>query len=419
MSITWNTIWEAHPDLFIVRNWLECPEDKKKENRLSPLFDYFMGCETTLRVGIIASSSTMHEEEFLLAGVLWGNRLSNGAKTVIYFVAPDFSLAFLNGVSKIGGNISARAVYWREKLTPSLYLIPEDHQGSQSRYPLGEERPDWKHWGQSLNPVAQQQLKIVNTFFDSLSCRRIRIELKPQHIAFLWGNFEIAEVRRKGKKFELNSKVKWLKNNAYILKWQKQGWVDASGSLNSEFCMVILEILDYLESLEKEGQLRTQDLLALRLHQGEGVIKSLWGCPWPWPWLPKERSQNSVLELAGWYFYQGNGQLIVVCPIFEKPLLKASQSILLASVLEKSLLLVWAKDEQGNALVWDGRVYWLTTLGMEEDLRRWYCWLDDTDKFPIWTLPGNWQEKGIYELNCRTPLNNSLMEKSYSYTLTN
>jgi len=414
VSITWNIIWEGHPDIFITNNWLECPEDKIKENRLSPLFSYFMGGETSLRVGIIASSSVIREEEFLLAGILWGNRLSNGAKTVIYFVAPNFSVAFLNGVSKIGGNISARAVYWREKLTPSLYLIPEVNQRGQSRYSLGEERPDWKRWGQSLNPVAQQQLRIVNTFFDSLAARHVRVEIKPQHIALLWGNLEIAEVRRKGKKFELNSKVKWLKNSEQILKWQKQGWVDASGSLNSEFSTVILKILDYLESLEKEGKLRTQDLLALWLHRGDGVLKSLWGSPWPWPWLPKERSENSVLELEEWYFFQGDGQLSVICPIFEKPLLKASQSILLACVLEKSLLLVCAKDVHGDSLVWDGRVHWLTTLGMEEELRRWSCWLNDIDKFPIWTLPEDWQKKGIYELNCRTLLNHSLMQKGYS-----
>ncbi|MDR3602790.1 MAG: hypothetical protein P4L49_20325 [Desulfosporosinus sp.] len=415
MSITWNMIWEAHSDVFIAQNWLECPEDKKKANRLPLQFTYFMGGETTLRVGIIASSSIIREEEFFLAGILWGNRLSNGAKTVIYFVAPDFSAAFLNGVSKIGGIISARAVYWREKLTPSLYLIPEEQISSRSRYALGEKRPDWKRWGQGLNPVAQQQLATVNTFFDDLACRRVHREMKPQHIAFLWGNFEIAEVRRKGKKFELSSKVKWLKNNEQIIKWQKQGWVDASDSLNMEFCTAILSILDYLESLEKAGKLRSQDLLALWLRQGSGILQSLWGSPWPWPWQPKERGENSVLELEQWYYFQGNGQLSVVCPIFEKPLAKAARSILLTGVLERSSLLVQAKDEQGNPLVWDGQVHWLTTLGMEEEIRRWYCWLKDVDKFPIWTLPENWRDKGIYELNCQNTLMIPLrLQKDYS-----
>lgn len=415
MSITWNKIWEAHPDVFIARNWRECPEEKKKTSRLPPQFAYFVGGETTLRVGIIASSSILREEEFLLAGVLWGNRLSNGAKTVIYFVAPDFSPFFLNAISKIGGNISARAVYWREKLTPSLYLIPEEQQSSRLRYALGEERPDLKRWGQSLNPVAWQQLIIVNSFFSQLASRRVRVEIKPQHIDFLWGNFEIAEVRRRGKKFELSSKVKWLKTNEQTLQWQKQGWVDASGSLNREFCTVILSILDYLESLEQEGKLRSQDLLALWLHQGDGVLKSIWGSPWPWPWLPKERGENIVIELKEWYYFQGDGQLSVICPIFEKPLMKATRSILLASVLERSLLLVHAKDEQGDTLIWDGRVHWLTTHSMEEELRRWYCWLKDMDMFPIWTLPEDWQDKGIYELNCRsTSVSHSFMQKIHS-----
>ncbi|GAB6156243.1 hypothetical protein JCM17380_49950 [Desulfosporosinus burensis] len=415
MSITWNMIWEAHPDAFIVKNLKEYPDDKKKASRLPAQFAYFMGGETTLRVGIIASSSVPREEEFLLAGLLWGNRLSNGAKTVIYYVAPNFSTSFLTGLTKIGGTIFARAVYWREKLSPSLYPIPEKQTSNQPRYVLGEERPDWKRWAEGLNPVVRQQLTTVRSFFSHLAARRVRIEIKPQSISFLWGHFEIAEVRRKGKKFELSTKVKWLKKGEQMVKWQKQGWVDASGSLNPEFCATIVSILDYLESLEQEGKLRTQDLLALLLHQGDGVLKSLWGSPWPWPWLPKERAENSVMELEEWYFYQWNGQLSVVCPIFEKPLTKAAQSVLLASVLERSMLLVFAKDDKGDPLVWDGRVHWLTALGKEEELRRWYCWLTDVDKFPIWTLPENWQDKGIYELNCQgSLLNHSLMQKGYS-----
>lgn len=414
MSITWNIIWESHPDVFIARYWREYPEDKKRASRLPLQYNYFMGGETTLRVGIIASSTINREEEFLLAGLLWGQRLSNGAKTVIYYVAPDFSKSFLTGLSKIGGIIDARAVYWRAKLTPSLYPIPEKQLHSRSRYSLGEERPDWKRWGEGLNPVARQQLITVKDFFSKLGNRGVRIVVKNQTINFIWGNFEIAELRRKGKKFELNSKVKWLKSSEHIMKWQKQGWVDSSGSLNPDFCAVITDILNYLETLQQEGKLRSQDLIALLLDKGDGALKMLWGGTWDWPWLPKDRSESSVIELEEWSFFQGNGQLSVVCPIFEKPLLRAARSIILASELERSTLLINAKDNQGNSLIWDGRVHWLTTLGKEEELRRCYSWLNDVGKFPIWTLPEDWRENGIYELNCQSDyLNHSLMQRDY------
>ncbi|WP_052090747.1 hypothetical protein [Desulfosporosinus sp. HMP52] len=414
MSITWNSIWETHPDVFIVKEWKEYPEDKKRASRLPLQYAYFMGGETTLRVGIIASATINREDEFLLAGLLWGHRLSNGTKTVIYYVAPDFSTSFLTGLSKVGGIIDARAVYWREKLMPSLYPIPEKQLFSRVRYPMGEDRPNWKRWGESLNPVARQQLVTVNNFFSQLADRRVRIVVKNQTINIYWGNYEIAEVRKKGKKFELNSKVKWLKSSEQMQKWQKQGWVDASASLNPEFSATILEILDYLESLQKACQLRPHDHLALMLHNGEGALKMLWGSPWAWPWLPKDRSETAVLELEEWFYFQGNGQLSVVCPIFDKSLLKAARSILLASVLERSLLLVSAKDELGNLLVWDGRVHWLTTPGKEEELRRSYSWLSDVSRFPIWTLPEDWQENGIDALNCQSNhFSQSLMQKGY------
>lgn len=400
--MTWNDIWQSHPSVFVAQNWLEYSEDKKKQSRLPLHFNYFSSGDMTLRVGIIATETILKEEEFFLAGLLWGNRLSNGAKTLIYYVAPDFSQAFISGLSKIGGNISARAVYWREKLTPSLYLIPEDQQKNCVVHELGEKRPDIKRWGQSLNPVTQQQLIVVNDFFSQLAERRVRIAFKSQHIDFLWGNYEIAEVRLKGKKFELNSKAKWLKQKDQMLQFHKQGWVDASGALNNEFCATIYRILDYLELLEREGKIRQIDSLSLWLNKGDGVLKSLWGSPWICPWLPKERGVTILNELEEWHFFQGNGQLSIICPIFEKSLMKSSRSILLSSVLERSPLVTQARSDKGQSLIWDGRVNWLTTVGLEGELQRWNYWLKNVDEFPIWTLPENWQEQGINQLNCRS-----------------
>lgn len=402
MNSTWQEIWNAHPDVFIIRDWQECSAEKVKTWRLPSKFSYFMGGETSLRVGIIASPTVFREEEFLLAGVLLGNRLSNGAKTVLYFVAPNFSPFFLQAISKIGGNLSARAVYWREKLNPSLYLIPDSSFSERlTRYSLGEEKPDWKRWGQGLNPVARQQLDIVKEYFDGLVNRKVREELKPQMITFYWGSFEIAEIYRKGKKFELECRIKWEKNAEKALQWRKAGWVDASGSLNSDFCTTLLNILEHLENMEKDRKMRPNDLLRVWLHHGGGILTSLWGNPWHWPWLPKERSESCVTELNQWFYFQCNGQISVVCPILEKPLSEASHSIILASVLEKSYLLTRAKGNGGEYLQWDGRVHWLTISNWEEDLRKWHCWLKIPEQFPIWVLPENWQEQGLNEITCR------------------
>lgn len=138
---------------------------KRKDLRLPQQYNYFFGGETALRVGIVVSQTLLKEEEFLLAGMLWANRLSNGARTVIYFVAPDFSPFLLHALSKIGGLINAKAVYWRERLSPSLYLIPEAPSGAQKRISVGERRPNWLKWRQELNPVAQHQLFVVKSFF--------------------------------------------------------------------------------------------------------------------------------------------------------------------------------------------------------------------------------------------------------------
>ncbi len=414
VSIFWNSILESHRDIFVARNWQECTAENRKVWKLPAQFSYFMAGETALRAGIIACTTASSEEDFLLAGILLGNRLSNGAKTVIYYLAPDFSAAFLHTITKIGGNLSVRAVYWREKLHPSLYLIPDQNtQRSLMSASLAEERPNWDSWGKGLNPVTRQQLKVVQVYFESLAGRRIIVEFKPQTIVFQWGNIEIAEVKRKGKKFELMTKTKWEKDHNNVVKWLKAGWVDAYGNLNAEFCNSILSILDYLESLERNGNIRNRDLLSLWLNHGGGVLSSLWGSAWKWPWLPKERGEGWVNGLSQWYYFQGNGQLSIVCPILERPLTEACQCIMLTSVLEKSFLLSQAKGLNGENLEWDRRVHWLILPEIEEGLRRWYSWLKVPDQFPIWILPENWRTQGLYEITSESvPAINSKKKKS-------
>ncbi|MGI1659893.1 MAG: hypothetical protein ACRKFN_13155 [Desulfitobacterium sp.] len=407
----WLEIWEQHPDIFITQNWQECSKERKKDLRLSPQFHYFFGGETALRVGIIASETLPKEEDFLLAGMLWANRLSNGARTVIYFVAPDYSPFFLHALSKIGGLINVKAVYWRERISPSLYLIPDGTLGNQKRIAIGEKRPNWLKWRQELNPVAQQQLTVIKGFFEKLVDRGVRSELKHQTVSFIWGNFEIAEIKKKGRKFDLVTKVKWEKNGDLAQSLYCQGWVDASGELNSEFCATIQRILGILEEKEKTKQLKPKDCLSLWLSQGGGISSALWGLPKEWPWLPSDRSENWVVDLGQWFYFEENSQLSVVCPILDKPLFHASQAVLLSSVLEISTLLYGDKSKSYNG--WDLKIHWLTCKEMEDELRLWLSWLKHPERYHIWTLPSNWETEGLNELVSRSSPNREGAFRNY------
>lgn len=401
MSTNWQAAWDAHPDVFLAREWQECPAEKRKSWRLPAQFSYYWGGETALRVGIIASATLPKEEEFLLAGIQFGNRLSNGARTVIYYVAPNFSPYFIYAISKIGHIINARAVYWKERLKPSLYLVPEGIRPLNPLENVGECRPTWHSWAQELNPVSQGELEIVRSFFDRFKDRGISYTLKHQTIAFLWGNIEIAEARRRGKKFELAGKAKWEKRQEWAGQWKKSGWIDSSGALNQDFCVMIEQMIAHLEDLAGRGELRTADLLAWQLHKSGGVLNSVWGTALPCPWLPKDRSESWINEFNRWFYFQADGQISMICPILDHPLAEAGTSILMASELEKSMLLEAVKSEQGEKLFWDGSIHWLTLPEWEEDLRLWQSWLKDPDQFKVWVLPENWRRDGIRELNLK------------------
>ena len=406
MSTNWQAAWDAHPDVFLAREWQECPAEKKKSWRLPAQFAYYWGGETALRVGIIASAEMVKEEEFLLAGIQFGNRLSNGARTVIYYVAPNFSPYFLFAINKFGHVINARAVYWKERLKPSLYLVPEGIRPVNSSTPLGEYRPSWNGWAQGLNPVSQSELTIVRHFFEQFKKRGVRWELRNQTILFLWGNLEIAEVRKKGKKFELTGKGKWEKRKEWISQWQKHGWIDSYGKLNQEFCRMIEEMISHLEEMSKTGELRESDLLAWQLYKSSGMGNLIWGEPIQCPWLSKDRSTNWINELNKWLYFQADGKISVVCPVIEKPLPEGGASVLLSSVLEKSMLFSAVKNEQGEGLEWEEVIHWITIPEWEEDLRLWQSWLKNPEQFKVWVLPEGWKDNGIKELNLRGLVSN-------------
>lgn len=231
--------------------------------------------------------------------------------------------------------------------------------------------------------------------------RRVTVDFRPDQIIFCWGNIEIAEVRRKGKKFDLITKAKRAKTAEQVTLDQRHGWVDAAGNLNDDFCTAVQAIVGQLEWLEQAGEVRAKEVLALRLRHGDGVLTSLWGHAWSWPWLPKERGDSWVADLGQWYYFQGNGQLSMVCPILERPLIEAGHSLILTAILETGVLEHALRNRQ-ESLSWDGRVHWLTLPACEEELRRWHDWLREPDQFPIWVLPEGWRQQELSELICHS-----------------
>ncbi|HHV65861.1 MAG TPA: hypothetical protein GXX46_12455 [Peptococcaceae bacterium] len=396
MKINWKEIWDANPDIFVVSGWEECPEEKRKGWHLPAHFSYFSSGDMNLRVGIIACQGEYKEEEFLLEGIIWGSRLGNGAKTLIYFVARDFSPIFLGAIAKLGGSLTAKAVYWREKLTPSLYPVQEKnyYQASFALDP-GELRASWDWWERQLNPVATNHLKIIRTYFEGLAKRRVRTVFEKNKILFSWGRIEIAEVKKKGNKFELSTKVKWTRNKIIASKFLKTGWVDYSGKLNDEFCRAITGILELLENMEANGSLDPKDLLTLKLINDREFITNYFGQYFEYPWLPKERSD--IPDLNNYYFFATDNILNVLYPVLDKPLVRFVRSLLVFTYLEYTGLA--QKGLPGKPEIkWNNKIYLLSNLPYRDELRLCQSWLKQAEEFPIFILPDDWKTEGFKKL---------------------
>jgi len=378
-------------------DWEQCPEEKRKSWHLSSLFNYFCSGDTNLRVGIIACPNEYKEEDFLFEGILWGSRIGNGARTVVYFVAQDFSPLFLNAIIKLGGTLSAKAVYWREKLTPCLYPVQEKEY-SKNLYGIEpvQMRSEWSFWQKQLNPVAWNHLKVIKDFFESLAKRRVRTSFEKNKIVFCWGTIEIAEIKKKGNKFELTVKVKWTRNKNIAAKFHKAGWVDYSGKINEEFRRAIFGIIELLENMEASGCLESKDLLALKLITDKDIIPFFFGKHIEYPWLSRER--NSPIDFCSLYYFSDNSQVHVIHPVLEKPMQKVVHTLLILSFLEYSDLYNRGLPDNSN-IRWNRKVVLLSQSVFIKELRLCQSWLKNAEQCPIYLLPEDWQTEGLKNLN--------------------
>lgn len=396
MEVNWKELWDANPELFIVSGWEECPEEKRKVLHLPSQFHYYNAGDLNLRAGIIAVQGKYKEEELLLAGMLWGGRISNGARTVIYFVAQQYTPVFLGAIAELGGLLSAKAVIWREKLSPSLYPVYEKDPKSSSFSCLTELRPDWIDWERQLNPVARGHLKTVREYLETLSKRKVRVVVGKNRIVAYWGTIEILEIKMKGNRFELATKVKWTRNRNISSKFLKLGWVDLSGKINEEFCRTLNDILELLEKMEDNCCLVGKDILALRLLYDKDFVPTVWGVHLELPWLTREK--NDILDSNQLYFFRGNNEVNVVYPILEKPINKLSNILLVFTSLEHSSLRKKGLPDNPD-LKWNRKIYLLTQPSYMDELRLCLIWLKDKDRFPVVMLPEDWKTEGFKNLD--------------------
>lgn len=392
MKVNWKELWDANSELFVVSGWEECPEDKKKALHLPSQFHYYNAGDLNLRAGIIATQEKYKDEDLLQAGILWGARIGNGARTVIYFAAQHFPPNFLGAVSQLGGNLSGKAIYWREKLTPSLYPVFDKEYLTDSPNSLTELRPDWDYWERQLNPVARGHLKIVRDHLEGLSKRQVRLVQCKNRIAACWGSIEIAEIKIKGNKFELNTKVKWTRNRNIASKFLKSGWVDFSGQINQEFCRCLNDILELLENMEANCCLAGKDLLTLKFLNDKEFVPGYFGIYFELPWLTKER--NDILETSHLYYFRRIDEVNVVCPILEKPVNKLANILLIYTALRHSSMHDPGLPDETNTK-WNQKIHLLCQRNHLDELRLCLSWIKNTDYFPVVLLPDDWKTEGF------------------------
>jgi len=398
----WSALWDCNADIFIMSGWEECSEEKRKGWHLSSHFKYFSAGDMNLRVGIIFCQDDYRDEAFLFEGILWGNRISNGAKTVLYFVAPRFSSVFLNALSQIKGIISAKAVYWRERLTPCLYPLQEKEYVKSAVSPeTALPRPEWSTWEKQINPVARNQLDVIRHFFAGLAKRRVRTVIEKSRIIFCWGSIEIAEIKAKGNRFELATKVKWTRNKAIAAKFLKSGWVDSAGNINEDFRRAVYGILELLENIEANGNIDNKDLFALKVSSDKDFLPLYFGKHIEYPWLNKERS--GLADKSSLYYFCDDSQVNVIYPILEKPIQKFISALLIYSALEHSRLGINGLPH--NAQVkWNKKIHLFSLPIFLEELRLCQSWLKDCALFPIYLLSEEWKTVGLKNVRELLPL---------------
>ncbi|ADY56486.1 hypothetical protein Sgly_2197 [Syntrophobotulus glycolicus DSM 8271] len=395
-EVNWKLLCEQNPEVFAASEWNIFSEEKRRKWHLPSQYCYLQAGGMNLRIGIIAAQKDYKEEDFLLAGVLFGSRIGNGVRTLIYFVAPDFNAVFFKAISQLGGSIIAKAVYWRKKLTPSLYLV-RNYSTLSSKFTLEKFESGWNKWEKQINPVDRRNLLIIKQYFESLIQRRVRTVFKKKQILFCWGNLEIAEIKMRENRIELATKVRWTRNKDIVLKFQKTGWIDSAGKINEEFCQAVDGMIDLLENMEMTNGLEAKDKLALQLIYDKEAIKSQFGKWTACPWTFKER-EVKLFDPYNLYFFQKNeNEINIIIPVIEKPMFKIVCALIINAVLCCNHMGREENKPEVN-IQWNGKIFLLCLSEYKEEIGLCSQWLKDMQDFPVIFLPDHWRDEGLRQL---------------------
>ncbi|MCL1791831.1 MAG: hypothetical protein FWG40_10915 [Peptococcaceae bacterium] len=392
-EMDWRAQWEAHSDLFVVSNWLERTQDRQAKWPLPAGFRYFSGGDMKLRAGIIVKTREDQEEEFLKAGLLWGAQLSNGARTVIYFVAPQFSERFLRLMDVFGGKLMCKAIYWRERMSPSIFAATG---GVEDQVRI--ERPDWKAWERQINPVEVSYLTGLRTYFESLEPLGARIVFLRNKIVLCRGSLEVAQIKKTANKLVFGSVAKWLGRSA-AEKYQKAGWVDADRCLNGAFRSAVEDLLGLITESLADDSLDAKEVMSLLLWENPGLAGEMWGRCVDFPCVfvdGKPLEAQRVYFMASGDEDTGNAgnagdagspvrDLSVVVPILDKPLVRVGEAVWWHGLMKS----IMTRLPQYR---WDGCVNCLVAPGCQEELRIALEWIRERNDFPCYVLDRGWKQ---------------------------
>ena len=395
MEFDWRGLWEAHSNLFVATNWQECARDKQQKWLLPPGFTYFSGGDMKLRTGLVVKTRSDQEEEFLKAGLLWAARLGNGARTVIYFVAPQFSNRFLRALEELGGLVTGKALYWRERIKPSLFPASAEDGVAQDRTTV--EYPTWTGWERQLNPVEASHLHVLRRYFEGLENLGTRIVFKRNRIALYKGNLELAQIRRTGSKIDFTTTARWIGRSA-AEQYQRKGWVDVDGNLNAEFQEALEKMIGLVQARYESRDFDGRELLSLMLWEDIPEIKNLWGKSWDMPCLtidgkPLDTGKVFFL-LRGGTDEEEDGEkaevktLHVVYPILDKTFVRTAEAIWWYALMREI-------DKSLPEYQWDGCITCWVAATCQEELRIAVDWIKDRKKFPCYLIDKKWKQSGV------------------------